>query len=410
MDNARAIRIGLLGLVALGLVACAADAPSANASRPGTSNGGDPSTKEEPARTGPDTSGPTTIDVGDTDGTKAKLEVAGYYAGYTRQVLPPADIDATAFDTVVCFSAIPKPDGALDEQTNVLSAVADGVVAKAHAASKKATLSIGGAQSRNAFLAATTDAVRSKLVASIALSVKAHGYEGVDLDWEPLEVDDTPRLGALASDLRAALDALGAPKRTLSVAAMIDDGAIVAASIASIDRVHLMAYDLSGPYPGWITWHNAPLSAGDATFPTGGTLPSIESAVQAFVSAGVPASKLLLGIDHLGYVWKGVSEPKSAWTTAPTMTAITYRDIADELLPTNKARWDDVAQVPFLSLAGQFVSYDDAKSQTAKVAFARAKGLAGVFVWEISASYRPTRAAAERNALVTSLAKDARAE
>jgi len=368
--------------------------------------------------------GPASATDGAADGGPLgrPLTVSAYYAGYTGSILPLASVEFANLDSVVHFSVVPKADGSLDDTANVLPEASGlATTAAAHAAGVTATLCVGGEGTRTAFLAATQPAVRARFVSNIVSAAEARGYDGVDLDWEPLEATDASQLQALVHDLRAKLDGLGTPHRLLTAAVMVGTATSVAPIASSLDRIHLMAYDLSGPYPGWVTWHNAPLTAGGAMFPGGGPLPSVSASIDELLAAGVPAATIHLGIDHNGYSWTGgvgplpVSAPQRAWTTkVPTYAGVTYRTVADELLTPEREKWDDVARVPYLSIEGAgtaadaFVSYENARSQREKVELARSKGLGGVFVWELSASYRPSLGPAERNALMTSLHADAK--
>ena len=67
------------------------------------------------------------------------------------------------------------------------------------------------------------------------------------------------------------------------------------------DQINIMTYDLSGPYPGWVTWFNSPIYDGGYTFP--GTdrliLPSVNGAVNNFIGNGVAPGKLAVGLPFL---------------------------------------------------------------------------------------------------------------
>lgn len=355
-----------------------------------------------------------------TDPTAPRaLEVAAYYAGFTSQLLPTAKLDLKLVDELTHFAVVPRADGSLDDGTNMVSSESSlEVVSAAKAAKVRATLCVGGAGSGASFALAVEDH-RTDLVNGIASYVKDRGYDGVDVDWEPLAPQDASAFVGLISELRAKLG----PGKTITAAIPVGAGALVAPAAGHLDRIHLMSYDLAGPYPGSVTWHNGALYSGGATFPaSGGALPSVEAAISELLAAGVPASKVMLGVSHVGYAWKGgVGEngsalvaPRMTWSAAPSFQPVPFRDIADKLLTPARAKWDDVAKAPFLSIdeAGiaedQFITYEDEMSQREKVVFARDKGLAGIFVWDISAGYRPGQATPL--ALLQSLHQAAKAE
>ena len=144
------------------------------------------------------------------------------------------------------------------------------------------------------------------LVQSIVNVVTAHGYDGVEIDWEPLENrDDEDAAGAgrwqpfiralshaLPGDVRLAI-AVGYPHRSSKdtlLERMVGDVAPL------VDEVILMAYGMSGPWPGWVTWPGSALSnkrSGVAiTFPgSAKPLPSVEEMVARYASAVFHSAK-----------------------------------------------------------------------------------------------------------------------
>lgn len=395
-------RASLLGFaLCASLAACASPQPAptssfGNAAEATPAPSGVSETLPSPATTSTTNTPSTTPTTPPTPATtpsttpSTTLEVAAYYTGYGFSTLPLSKMDYSLVNELTHFAVVPHADGSLDDGTNMVDFAAGYAFTQAtSAAHVRGTLSIGGAGSEAAFAQAATNA-RPTLVANIVQLLDNRNYDGVDIDWEPLSTNDAPAFAALIADLRAVMPA----NKTISVAAPVGSGTTIATAIGNIDRVHLMAYDLSGPYQGWVSWHNAPLSNGGGKFPsTGGALPSVSDVVDDFLGAGVPANKVMLGVDHQGYVWQGVDAPLLDWTVAPTMTPMAYRDIAN-LFTADNQKWDADAQVPYLSIDGtnQFVSYENDKSQQAKADFARQKGLVGLFVWDVAASYRATDA------------------
>ena len=67
----------------------------------------------------------------------------------------------------------------------------------------KAIASIGGSNSGPLFETATSGATLNKLVASIVTLVQSVGYDGVDIDWEPLATTaDETAVIALANGIK----------------------------------------------------------------------------------------------------------------------------------------------------------------------------------------------------------------
>lgn len=169
------------------------------------------------------------------------------------------------------------------------------------------------------------------------------------------------------------------------------------------DQINIMTYDLSGPYEGWVTWFNSPIYDGGYRFPsTGGLVPSVDGAVSNFITNGLTAGKLGIGIAFYGYVWAGgtgtstggVTQPRQSWTNAPTMTAYDYSAIMTSFYQTNLYYWDTSAQAAYLSISNanpaddMFISYDDQRTCQAKVSYARNNALGGVMIWSLGQDYQ----------------------
>jgi chitinase len=186
-------------------------------------------------------------------------------------------------------------------------AAAVALEAPAHAAGCKVLITIGGAGTIATFRAAISSGVRSTFVQEIIQFVAANGYDGVDLDMEPLDAADMTDYAAFVRLLRSSLSA----GLLLTAAVPTDSAPAFAAIQDQFDQINVMTYDMSGPWPGWVTWFNGPLSnSARVTFPsTGGLLPSIDSTVAGATGQGVARAKLGIGIAFYGYVWSGATGP-----------------------------------------------------------------------------------------------------
>jgi chitinase len=111
----------------------------------------------------------------------------------------------------------------------------------------------------------------------------------------------------------------------------------------------------------------------------------------AFEAAGVPASKLVLGLAFYGHAWGGV--PATNHGLFQTGTAVrnvyhSYGNIQATVLnkPNSKATryWDDASQVPYIyDPDGQvFLSYEDPQSMTLKAQYIIDHHLAGAMFWD----------------------------
>ena len=331
-----------------------------------------------------------------------------YYAGWMQGqsnngYLPAQNIDYNAVTHVVHFSIVPNGDGSLNSSGNSITAGnSSELLSRAHAAGKKVLISVGGWGSDAGFRGATSAATRALFVANLVNFVTSRGYDGIDIDWEVLQSSDAAQFTAFITALRTALNVIS--PRPLLTAATAWQPSIFAQVHSQFDQINIMTYDLSGAWPGWVTWHNAPVYDGGYRFPGVGTLvPSVNGTVDAFIGAGIPANKLGIGIDFYGYVWSGgsgtstggVTEPRQSWTSAPTVQDnVPYYTIMQNYYQSQYYRWDDAAQAAYLRIDNasaancKFISYDDETTVQKKFDYVRTKGIGGVIIWELGGGYR----------------------
>src|ERR1039458_9000760 len=346
---------------------------------------------------------------------------------YTMLFRSPANIDFTALTHIIHFSVGPNSNGSLNTSLDgITPAYSADLVTRAHAAGRKVLFCVGGASSETGFQGATTSANLATFILSLTNFTAAYGYDGVDVDWEPLPASDFGQYTNLITRLRAALNGFSQHK-LLTVAAgayppygdpPIGEYAMFAALQSQFDQINVMTYDLAGPYPGWVTWFNAPIYDGGYRFPsTGGLIPSTEGSVANFIGNGVAPGKLGIGIAFYGDLWAGgagtstggASQPRQSWTNAPTVTQIAYADIMSTYYQSNSYHWDSEAQAAWLGIdnAGsandKFISYDDEHTCQAKVSYARNRHLGGVMIWELGQGYRPTQPADQRDPLIQAI-------
>ena len=322
--------------------------------------------------------------------------VMGYAVGYEADLLPLADLHWADLTHIAVGRATPNPDGSLNTSFDIDPVQgpvwAKSVVQAAHAHGVKAILMLGGAGEQAGFRSAAGAAHRGTFVQNILSLVQDYGFDGVDLDWEPLEAGDEAPLKALAVDLKAGRPGLllTLPVNFVNANDPTGEARPSFASIsATFDRVNVMSYGMAGAYDGWQSWHSSALTGDTENTPS-----SVDSSVKAYLAAGVPAGKLGVGIGFYGLCWKGVKEPRQ---TAAGMQVVaddgdmSYANIAAQYLAPAAKRWDAAAQVPYLSSAAPlgpkgctFVSYEDAQSIAAKGQYARGKGLGGVVIWTLA--------------------------
>ncbi|KAI0832337.1 glycoside hydrolase [Trametes gibbosa] len=238
----------------------------------------------------------------------------GYYPDWAETAFPPEKIDFGRLDWIDFAFAV--PDAAFDlswDGSDDAPRLLTRLVSHAHAAGKKAKLSVGGWTGSRYFSgAAATAAGRAALVANIHALYTQFGLDGIDVDWEYPAQDGAPGNQASPDDGAHFLAFLRALRAALPVGATITaatqtvpfagpDGAPmrdVSAFAEVLDWVLLMNYDTwgSSSTPG----PNAPL--GDACHNSTQAGASALAALRTWTAAGFPASQLVLGVPSYGYL------------------------------------------------------------------------------------------------------------
>ncbi|MET3871810.1 GH18 family chitinase [Puniceicoccus vermicola] len=182
-------------------------------------------------------------------------------------------------------------------------------------------------------------------------------------------------------------------------------GQVFAGLQEHFDQIDLMTYVLSGPWPGWMTWHGSPLYSGGLHFTGGRELPSIESNARNFLEAGVKPQKLGIGLAFHGDVWTGgtgtstggVTAPQQTWDIAPMLkNDVPYSEILSRYDLPKHGHFDVVTQTPYLSIDQKgsardvFVSYNDPVGITARLHFLEDLGLGGCIIWHLGQDLMPS--------------------
>src|ERR1051325_6236594 len=142
------------------------------------------------------------------EGLAASKWVSGFYVGWMASSYPPSAIDFSSLSHVMMFSVLPQNNGTLDTTFfGAGSSVAVDVAQRAHAAGKKAVLAVGGAGYDSEFRSAASASTIDTFVQNLVNAVSQLGYDGVDLDWEPILSTDYANVQSLVNKLRAKLPA-----------------------------------------------------------------------------------------------------------------------------------------------------------------------------------------------------------
>jgi len=155
----------------------------------------------------------------------------------------------------------------------------------------------------------------------------------------------------------------------------------------SLDWFNMMTYEEHGPWDDSTpTGINAPINDTDGYDLTG--------CVKGYLKAGVPASKLVLGLPTFGHSWvladankHGIGAPGAGPSPGAKCTQsdgyLAYWEVETLISEGATVVWDNLSQTPYLYKGKTWVSYDNPKSFAAKGKFTVAYKLRGVFVWDI---------------------------
>jgi chitinase len=233
-------------------------------------------------------------------------------------------------------------------------------------------------------------------------------FDGFDLDWEwpgsegnagnVVRAEDKANFTRLAAEFRRQLDAYGRqtgksyqltaflPAAPAKISAGFEGDKI----FSSLDFATVQGYDFHG------TWETMTNHQSAIRVPAGEPVPadfSLDGAVNAWRSAGAPASKLVVGIPYYSQGWTGVTGGgtglfQPAAGPAPGTWAAGTEDYK-VLAPlarsgTFRVHRDLLAGHAWLFDGTTFWTYDDPLMVLQKTLYIRAHGLGGAMVWELS--------------------------
>jgi chitinase len=232
-------------------------------------------------------------------------------------------------------------------------------------------------------------------------------FDGIDIDWEyPVHgglpdngyrPEDRRNCTLLFEELRRQLDALESTtgQRYLLTAALPAGKALPVStfelreSAAILDWINVMTYDINGSATSGVTNFNAALRAtrSDPRTDDEARYQNVAGTVAAFVEAGVPRDRLVVGMPFYGRGFTGVPETSHGlYQPFDEIMSAHYRTIISDYLPTYERHWHEEAEVPWLydPASGTMLSYDDPESIGRKADYINHQGLGGAMFWELS--------------------------
>ncbi|KAI8071561.1 glycoside hydrolase superfamily [Gongronella butleri] len=360
----------------------------------------------------------------------AQKQLVGYFPNWLYAKYPATSINFDKYThinyafAVMVSGSTPTYTDPSEVQTQLPQ-----LVQAAHAKSTKVLLSIGGWSGCLTFSTMSADANQRKTFINwVTNEIKTYNLDGVDIDWEyPGSVgagcnsmdlaNDAANYLTLLTELKAALGSL-----ELSIACHVrpfltPSGTMtdVSAYAKVIDRFNLMTYDINGAWNS-TSGPNAPFN-----FQPGlGDADSFVSSIDAWMSAGVPASKIVPGLAFYGRSATATVDMSNTNQYQPQVAGNAPQGDSDDAYwqdqfcskdpgglsgvwkyshlrsqgllttPTTAGsgwvrNWDNVTQTPWLFNPSSkvFISYDDPQSIGIKTDYAISKNLGGLMVWSV---------------------------
>jgi len=348
-----------------------------------------------------------------TSGALEKLNVINYAFAAPDANLRCASLDTYA-DYGKRFDAGESVDGIADTVSQPLKGNFNQILKlKQKNPALRVLISLGGwtesyrfsdvaatAESRSAFVDSCIDMF---IKGNVAPGISAPGvFDGIDIDWEypgscgatcDFRPEDKSNFVALLALFREKLTALGVAKNRdylLTIAAPAGAANYAPMDLPGIaeqvDWINIMSYDYHG---GWES--SGPTNHISALFPSACEPVDgdwTDKAVAAYRNAGVPPSKLLLGVPFYGRGWRAASVGDGLCVAASGVPRGTYEKGVDDyevLAAKARTSFQDEATGTHWDFDGsQFWSYDDPTSTGWKADYANCRGLRGVMFWELS--------------------------
>ncbi|MBN2530538.1 MAG: glycoside hydrolase family 18 protein [Deltaproteobacteria bacterium] len=352
----------------------------------------------------------------DNSSSSKSLWTLGYYMGSQTKQYPPENINFDALTHLAVGAILPNEDGSIDTSLYQPSKtdgaqLIDQLVSLAQKKNVKTLAMLGGKGMREKLLSATSPATLSRFVAELVTYARdLHKMDGLDLAWEPFMVEDHQQFKELVAALRYEWpDVL----LTFPVAPLNSNyqkaDSFISAIVPRLDQINIKSYSMATAFEAseLHSWHSAALKGETESTPM-----SVSETVNLYIKSGIPAAKIGIGIGFFGICYSApVQAPREELRGSRIIAAedsMSYTKIIHDYLPHSKYSYDELAEVPYLTLEPPingctYISFENERSIRSKAQFVKQARLGGAMIWTINQGYLPNATAGQQDPLMKTI-------
>lgn len=263
---------------------------------------------------------------------------------------------------------------------------------------KKCLLMFGGSDDGDGVVIKDLFAAHSKQPEIFAKTIveycKNMGFDGVDIDWEPVAKESYEDIVNLCAEIKNQWSECILyfpcqwPNSNYQKAPEFES--FLSKLHIYCEKINVMSYAMFSIGGGWNIHHSSATRKSNSAQPT-----SVEYCIETLVALGIPQTKIGIGIGAFGHAVKGASSPSQSWdgcTFVAGDPSMSYDLIKTKYLNKMSLKTDPVCYSDYLTsenLVGDtwpcnYISYETPRSVAAKSNFCRSKGVNSFIVWTLN--------------------------